>query len=42
LPTANKENLPIAIKITEEVLCLPLYAELENENIERICKIISK
>ncbi len=40
LPSANKENLPVATKITEQVLCLPLYAELENENIERIVKII--
>jgi len=42
LPTANKENLPVATKITEQVLCLPLYAELENENIERICNIINE
>jgi len=40
LPSANKENLPVATKITEQVLCLPLYAELEIENIERIVKII--
>jgi len=40
LPTAHKENLPVATQITEQVLCLPLYAELENENIELIVKII--
>jgi len=40
LPTATKENLPVATRITEQVLCLPLYAELEDENIERICKYI--
>ena len=41
LPTATQENLPNAVKITEQVLSLPLYAELENEAIERICKIIN-
>lgn len=40
LPTASKENLPVATKITEQVLCLPLYAELEEEKIEKICEII--
>ncbi len=41
LPSANKENLTTASQITEQVLCLPLYAELENQNIERICKILN-
>jgi dTDP-4-amino-4,6-dideoxygalactose transaminase len=40
LPSSTKENLPVASKITEHVLCLPLYAELENATIERIVKII--
>jgi len=40
LPSATKENLPTASRITEQVLCLPLYAELENESINRIVKII--
>ncbi len=42
LPSATKENLPTASQITEQVLCLPLYAELENKNIERICKILNE
>jgi dTDP-4-amino-4,6-dideoxygalactose transaminase len=40
LKSASKENLPVANKMADEVLCLPLYAELENETIERIVKII--
>ncbi|MBN2662815.1 MAG: DegT/DnrJ/EryC1/StrS family aminotransferase [Bacteroidales bacterium] len=42
LPTAAKENLPVATQITEQVLSLPLFAELENENIQRIVKIINE
>jgi len=42
LPSAKKENLVIASKITEQVLCLPLYAELENKNIERIVNLINE
>lgn len=40
LTSSGKENLPVATKITEEVLCLPLYAELENSDINKIVKII--
>lgn len=40
LPTAKQENLPIATQAAEKVLSLPLYAELENETIERIVKVI--
>lgn len=40
LPSARTENLPVATRITEQVLCLPLFADLENETIERIVKII--
>jgi dTDP-4-amino-4,6-dideoxygalactose transaminase len=40
LPSSSKKNLPIANKIAEEVLCLPLYGALELESVERICLII--
>lgn len=40
LPTSRKDNLPEAHKIAEEVLCLPLYADLNKKTIERIVKII--
>jgi dTDP-4-amino-4,6-dideoxygalactose transaminase len=42
LPTAKKENLPVANRISEEVLCLPLYADLRNEDIRKIITIIKK
>lgn len=31
---------PTALRISENVLCLPLYADLENNMIDRICEII--
>lgn len=40
LESAKPENLPTAEKITKQVLCLPLFPELEIENVERIVEII--
>jgi dTDP-4-amino-4,6-dideoxygalactose transaminase len=40
LPSSSKNNLPIASKIVDEVLCLPLYGDLSIEDIEKICIII--
>jgi len=40
LPSAAKENLPVANKFGEQVLCLPIYGDLEKEEIVNICKLI--
>jgi len=40
LPSATKENLPVANNIDEQVLCLPIYGNLNSENIFSICKKI--
>ena len=40
LPSARKENIPNAIKTAHQVLCLPIYVELEEEDILRIVDII--
>lgn len=42
LPSASTENLPVATKISKEVMCLPIYPELALEDIERICQIIKE
>ena len=42
LPSANAENLPIAEKISEQVLCLPIYGELELLDVKMIGSIIKK
>lgn len=38
--SATKENLVVANKISDQVLCLPLYVELEEEFVEKICHVI--
>jgi dTDP-4-amino-4,6-dideoxygalactose transaminase len=40
LESAAEEHLPVATKVAEEVLCLPIYPDLENEIIDRIIGII--
>jgi len=40
LPSANPGNLPVANRIAQEVLCLPLYSELGATGAHRICDII--
>lgn len=36
LPSADPSRLPVATKVSQEVLCLPMYADLANEDLERI------
>lgn len=40
LPSAAKANLPIANRIAEQVLCLPIYPSLSREDQAKICDII--
>jgi len=42
LPSAKKGNLPVATKIAEQVLCLPLYVDLNIEDIKRIIDLIKQ
>lgn len=42
LDSAKPENLKTAQKIADEVICLPNYPSLTEENVERICEILSK
>lgn len=42
LPSAGKENLPIATKLADSVLCLPMHHELTGEDINRILEVIIK
>lgn len=41
LESAKRENLLNANSISERVLCLPLYSDLNQSDVLRICKIIS-
>lgn len=40
LDSAKTENLPIATKIAEQVLCLPMYGKLNNDDLQRIVSVI--
>ncbi len=40
LDSASPENLPVATKLAEQVLCLPMYAELTDEDVERILQVV--
>jgi dTDP-4-amino-4,6-dideoxygalactose transaminase len=40
LPSAHPSYLPVAHKAASEVLCLPFYGALEDDDVHRICDII--
>ncbi len=41
LDSSHPDNLPVATKLTEEVICLPIYSELTNTSVRRILRIIT-
>ena len=42
LPSAGAENLPVAIKVANEVICLPMHHQLSDEDINRVLSFIIK
>ena len=42
LPSATKENLPVATKMANEVICLPMHHVLSDEDLARILNLIVK
>lgn len=40
--SAKPGKLPVAEKITEQVLCLPIYPELRIETVEMICSLVAR
>lgn len=36
------ENLPVAHKVADSVICLPMYSGLEREEVERVLDCIVK
>ncbi len=42
LESAKPENLPVANRIADSVICLPIHHELEEKNLQRIINIIVK
>lgn len=42
LESSHPDNLPIANKIADSVICLPIYSDLENQEIDKIVNLIIK
>jgi dTDP-4-amino-4,6-dideoxygalactose transaminase len=42
LDSANPEKMPVAERVTKEVICLPIYPDLDRDTIKFICKILIK
>lgn len=42
LPSAKSENIPVATKISNEVICLPLHHCLTDDDIHRVIRCITK
>ena len=40
LESANPKNLPIAHKLADQVLCLPMFAELEDDGVNRVIDVV--
>jgi dTDP-4-amino-4,6-dideoxygalactose transaminase len=40
LPSASRSNLPVAAKTASQVLCLPIYPDLEHSDLEKITSLI--
>lgn len=40
LPSAAPENIPVATKMAEEVICLPMHHLLSEEDVERVLDVI--
>jgi len=42
LPSAAPENLPVATKMANEVICLPMHHALSEEDVEKVIKLVKK
>ena len=42
LKSANSENLPVATRMADEVICLPMHHELSDNNVQKIIEVISE
>jgi dTDP-4-amino-4,6-dideoxygalactose transaminase len=42
LPSATRDNLPVAAETARNVLCLPIYPALDDADVERVAELISQ
>jgi dTDP-4-amino-4,6-dideoxygalactose transaminase len=41
LASSSKENLPVATEVASQVICLPIYPALDNDQVERVAGLIA-
>lgn len=41
LPSASKSNLPVANRLADQVLCLPMHHDLKDEEVQRIINFVN-
>lgn len=41
IPSSRKENLPIAEKVAEQVICLPIFPDLSSDEVLGICSLLT-
>ncbi len=41
LPSAHRDNLPVATATAQKVLCLPIYPGLDMETIQEVARLIA-
>lgn len=41
IPSAHPKNLPVANKIANQVICLPMHHELSEEDVERVLRVLT-
>jgi dTDP-4-amino-4,6-dideoxygalactose transaminase len=41
LPSASHDNLPVASRAAEQILCLPIYPDLDLSDVKRVCALIA-
>ena len=41
LPSAHRDNLPVAAERREQVLCLPIYPALTDDDVDRIAGLVA-
>ena len=42
LPSAKRENLPVATRMAESVICLPMHHQLSDTDLDLIISLIKK
>ena len=42
LPSAHVDNLPVANRVSSQVLCLPIYGDLTSDIVDHICSVITR